>query len=88
MPEQLVGSHTRGGQWVEVGDAVTFHNNRRVIAVTIGRGVSLELDVTDDAVLIERIAEALLKVLGDVKRAAKDLERVAAKAAINAEVAA
>ena len=71
MPEQLVGAHTRGGQWVEVNDAITFHNDRRVIALTVGRGASLELDVEDDMVLIEHIAEALLKVLGDVALARK-----------------
>jgi hypothetical protein len=78
MPEQLVGAHTRGGQWVEVSDAVTFHNDRRIISLTVGRGTSLELDVEDDKVLIEHIAEALLKVLGDVVLAAK---AAAAKAA-------
>ncbi len=72
MPEQLVGAHTRGGQWVEVNDAVTFHNDRRVIAVTVGRGVTLELDVEDDAKLIGRIAAALLKAI-----AAPDLGAVA-----------
>jgi hypothetical protein len=81
MPEQLVGAHTRGGQWVEVSDAVTFHNDRRVIALTVGRGTTLELDVEDDMVLIEHLAEALLKVLGDVALAAKAAAQVLAKAA-------
>jgi len=44
----------------------TFHNNRRVVALEFGRDRSLELDVEDDARLMEEIAEALLKVLGDV----------------------
>lgn len=71
MPVSLVGKHTRGGQWVQMTDQITFHNNRRVIAIEFGRDRSLEFDVEDDARLMEEIAEALLKVLGDVRLAAK-----------------
>lgn len=61
-PTSLVSQHTRGGQFVAVEDQVTFHNDRRVLSITVGRGISLELDVEDDAVLIERIAAALHSV--------------------------
>lgn len=82
MPQSLVGKHTRGGQWVQITDQITFHNNRRVVALEFGRDRSLEFDVEDDARLMEEIAEALLKVLGDVR-----LAKIAdAKAAALAEV--
>lgn len=88
MPKQLVNAHTRGGQYVGVDDAITFHNDRQVIAITVGRGITLELDVLDDSVLIEHIAEALLKVLGDARLAHKAAEVAAAKAALAREAAA
>lgn len=81
MPESLVGKHTRGGQWVQVTDQITFHNNRRVVSIEFGRDRSLELDVEDDARLMEEIAEALLKVLGDVRLAKVAAEKEAALAA-------
>lgn len=88
QPRELVAEHsTHGGQYVEVRDVELIHNGRRVITLT-ANGQTLQLDVQHDAALIEHIAEAFLKVLGDVKRAVKELERAAAKAAINAEVAA
>lgn len=71
MPVSLVGKHTRGGQWVQLTDQITFHNNRRVVALEFGRDRSLEFDVEDDARLMEEVAEALLKVLGDIRLAAK-----------------
>jgi hypothetical protein len=85
MPESLVGKHTRGGQWVQVTDQITFHNNRRVVSIEFGRDRSLEFDVEDDAKLMEEIAEALLKVLSDVMLAKKALEVAAAKAALQVE---
>jgi hypothetical protein len=75
MPQALVGKHTRGGQWVQITDQITFHNNRRVVALEFGRDRSLEFDVEDDAKLMEEIAEALLKVLGDVRLARKAAEK-------------
>jgi hypothetical protein len=78
MPQALVGKHTRGGQWVQITDQITFHNNRRVVALEFGRDRSLEFDVEDDAKLMEEIAEALLKVLGDVRLARKAAEKAAA----------
>lgn len=88
MPVELVAEHaTHGGQYVEVRDQELVHSGRRVITVTTN-GNTLQLDVEWDARLIEHLAEALLKVLSDVKQAAKELERAAKKAAINAEVAA
>ena len=83
-PEVLVKRHTQRGQWVEVTDTTLIEDGRRIITIT----GPIEFDVTRDAALIEDTAEALLKVLGNVKQAAKELERALAKAAINAEVAA
>lgn len=86
MPVSLVGKHTRGGQWVQLTDQIMFHNNRRVVALEFGRDRSLEFDVEDDARLMEEVAESLLKVLGDVRLAAKAAEKAAlvAQAAMEA----
>lgn len=87
-PKELVAEHaTFAGEYVELFDLELIENGRRVVALTFGRQ-TLQLDVERDAVLMEHIAEALLKVLGDVKQAAKELERALAKAAINTEAAA
>lgn len=65
MPVSLIRQHTRGGQYVAVDDQVTFHNDRRVVTVAVGRDSVLELDVEDDRVLIEHLIEALRSVLDD-----------------------
>jgi len=87
MPKNLVAQHTRGGQWVSVDDQIMFHNDRRVISLTVGRDHSLELDVEDDLVLIEHLAEAFLKVLSDEALVKKAVELAAAKAALELEAA-
>lgn len=86
-PRVLVGEHTQRGQWVEVTDTTLIEDGRRIITITVG-SQTLELDVERDAGLAERIANGIYKVRGDVLQAKKVAERVAAKAAINSEVAA
>ena len=87
MPKNLVAQHTRGGQWVSVDDQIMFHNDRRVISLTVGRDHSLELDVEDDLVLIEHLAEAFLKVLGDARLVLEMEQLAVAKAALALEAA-
>ena len=88
QPKELVAEHsTYDGAYVEVRDVELIHSGRRVITLT-HNNQTLQLDVERDAPLIEHIAEALLKVLGDVRQAKKAVERIAAKAAINAEASA
>ena len=66
---------TFGGQYIELldQDLEIGGKGHREITLSHGRGPgsTLVLDVEYDAKLIEHLAEALLKVLGDVKRAAK-----------------
>ena len=84
MPEVLVKHYLHNGQFAEVLDSETVHNGRRVLSIS----GPLELDVERDATAMEEIANSIYKVLNDVRQAKKELARIAAKAAINAEASA
>lgn len=82
---------TFGGQYVELLDQdMELGDGHREITLSHGHGAgsTLVLHVEHDAELIAHIAEGLLKVLGDVRQIKVSARLAAAKAALEAEVAA